>query len=99
MPRQRKHVHVNSPATLASWTGPMRRFDIRWQNFRGLEDTGWIQVKPVTIVLGSNASGKTSLIAPLLILKQTLESAEHSLRLRTQGSLFNEGSFEKLVYE
>lgn len=76
----------------------MQRFDIRWQNFRGLEDTGWIQVKPITIVLGSNASGKTSLIAPLLILKQTLESAEYSLRLRTQGTLFNAGSFENLVF-
>ncbi len=76
----------------------MQRFDIRWQNFRGLEDTGWIQVKPITIVLGSNASGKTSLIAPLLILKQTLESVEYSLRLRTQGTLFNAGSFENLVF-
>jgi hypothetical protein len=76
----------------------MRRFDIRWQNFRSLEDTGWIEVKPLTLVIGSNASGKTSLIAPLLMLKQTLESAEFGLPLRTQGVLFNAGSFENLVF-
>lgn len=75
----------------------MRRFDVRWRDFRSLEDTGWIEIKPITIVIGANASGKTSLIAPLLLLKQTLESADPTLALRTQGRYFNAGSYDNLV--
>ena len=65
----------------------MREFAVRWQNFRSLEDTGWLEIRPITIVLGPNASGKSSLIAPLLVLKQTVESGESSLALKTQGPL------------
>ncbi|MGE0886754.1 MAG: AAA family ATPase [Blastocatellales bacterium] len=34
-----------------------------------------IEVRPLTILAGANSSGKSSLIQPLLILKQTLESS------------------------
>src|SRR6266511_2932022 len=75
----------------------MREFAVRWQNFRSLGDTGWLEIRPITIILGANASGKTSLIAPLLLLKQTLESTESSLALKTQGDLFNAGTYRKLI--
>jgi hypothetical protein len=76
----------------------MRQFQIRWENFRSFEDTGWLEIKPITIVIGANASGKTSLIGPLLMLAQTIESADASLALKTQGDYFNAGSFENLIY-
>ena len=60
-------------------------FRFRWKNFRSLKDTGWIDVKPLTIFIGSNNSGKTSLFNPLLIMKQTIESADLKLPLKTKG--------------
>ena len=50
------------------------KFRFRWKKFRSLEDTKWIDVKPLTIFIGSNNSGKTSLFYPLLILKPNFDS-------------------------
>jgi len=68
-------------------------FQVRWRNFRSFEDTGWLNVRPLTVIIGPNGSGKTSLLAPLLLLKQTLQSADRSLALKTRGELFDAGSF------
>src|SRR5436309_5336604 len=71
---------------------------IRWQNFRSFCDSGWIDLRRITVFLGANASGKTSLLAPLLLLKQTNESRDPALALKTKGRLFNAGSFEDLIH-
>ncbi len=76
----------------------MKRFEIRWKNFRGLKDTNWVQIRPITIVVGANGTGKTSLLAPLLLLKQTFESSDTDLALKTVGSYFNAGSYENLIW-
>ena len=75
----------------------MKEFEVRWKNFRGFKDTKWLTIKPITIIIGANASGKTSLIAPLLLLKQTLESRDTSLSLKTIGEYFNIGTFKDMV--
>jgi predicted ATPase len=77
----------------------MNRFEIRWKNFRGFKDTKWLNIRPITIIIGANASGKTSLIAPLLLLKQTLESSDTTLPLKTIGEYFNAGSFKDMVLD
>ena len=51
-------------------------FEFRWNNFRSIVDSGWVDVRPITIFIGPNSSGKSSLFAPLLLLKQTLESGD-----------------------
>jgi len=71
---------------------------MRWENFRSFADTGWVEVKPITVVIGSNNSGKTSLHAPLLLMKQTVESADPSTALVTAGELVDVGSFEDAVH-
>ena len=76
----------------------MNNFEFRWKNFRSLKDTGWLKVRPITIIIGANASGKTSLIAPLLILKQTIESSDTTLPLKTIGEYCNAGSFKDLIF-
>lgn len=75
----------------------MKRFNIRWKNFRSLEDTGWLEIRPITIVIGPNGSGKTSVLAPLLLLKQTLQSLDLSLPFKSVGEFFNAGSFRDLL--
>lgn len=75
----------------------MRQFEVRWKNFRGLEDTGWIGVRPITILVGPNNSGKSSVLAPLLLLKQTLRSRNPELALQARGELINAGGYRDLV--
>src|SRR5205814_1200192 len=49
---------------------------VRWKNFRAFADTNWIVIKPLTILIGPNNAGKTSMTAPLLLMSQTLWSKD-----------------------
>lgn len=74
-------------------------YQIRWKNFRGFKDTGWITIKPITMLIGANNSGKSSLIAPLLLLKQTLSSRGDAISpLVTRGNLIDVGSYKDFVF-
>ncbi len=42
--------------------------------FKSIRDEIKLEIKPLTILAGANSSGKSSLIQPLLLLKQTYES-------------------------
>ena len=44
------------------------------KNFRLIEDSGVVQLKPITAFLGKNSCGKSSFVRLLPLLKQTLES-------------------------
>ena len=46
------------------------------QNFKSWQDTGNIDLRPITGFFGPNSSGKTSLLQLLLLLKQTAASAD-----------------------
>ena len=46
---------------------------IRVERLRCLGDTGYIQLKPITVLLGENSSGKSSFLRILPLLKQSLE--------------------------
>ncbi|MGA9875166.1 MAG: AAA family ATPase [Solirubrobacteraceae bacterium] len=72
-------------------------FAVRWRDFRAYEDTGWVSLKPLTLLLGANSAGKSSLIAPLLLLKQSLESRTGTNGLLTKGDLIDVGIFEDFV--
>lgn len=49
---------------------------LKIQNFKAWRDPPPIDLKPLTLVLGTNSAGKTSLLQPLLLLKQTVESPD-----------------------
>src|SRR5436305_454477 len=70
---------------------------IRWQNFRGFSDTGWLTLPPLTILIGPNNSGKTSILAPLLLMNQTMQSRDASSPLVSRGRLFDAGTFQNLL--
>jgi hypothetical protein len=55
-----------------------------------------VDIKPVTILIGLNSSGKSSFLHLLEILKQTAQ-ASHLGGLVTQGPLLNLGSFDDVV--
>jgi predicted ATPase len=43
--------------------------------FKSIADEQSIEVRPLTILAGANSSGKSSIMQPLLLLKQTLEAS------------------------
>lgn len=49
---------------------------LRAQKFKSWLDTGPIRLAPITGLFGTNSSGKTSILQLLLLLKQTVESAD-----------------------
>lgn len=74
---------------------------LRLTNFKAWKDTGDVALKPVTMLLGTNSSGKSTLIQSLLLLKQTVQSPDRTVHLNLGGDevndLFNFGSFEDVL--
>ena len=46
---------------------------IRLQNFMAFKDTGWLELRPVTLLFGCNSSGKSVITRSLLLLRQSLD--------------------------
>jgi len=69
---------------------------IRLQNFRSLVDTTALPIRPISVLLGQNSSGKSTLVRSLPLLKQ-------GLGVRAQGpflwlgQLVDFGSFDETV--
>jgi predicted ATPase len=72
---------------------------IRWKNFKAFKDTGWIDLKPITFLIGPNATGKTTIFQPLLLLSQTLKSPDLQAPLLTSGDLVKVGTYKDMVYK
>ncbi len=76
---------------------------LKLSNFKAWQDTGDIDLKPVTMLLGTNSSGKSSLIQSLLLLKQTIQSPDRSIHLNLGGDeindLFNFGDFDNILHQ
>ncbi len=74
---------------------------LRLKNFKAWKETGELPLKPVTMLLGTNSSGKSSLIQSLLLLKQTVQSPDRSIHLNLGGDevndLFNFGDFDNVL--
>lgn len=70
------------------------------KNFKAWRDTGEIKLAPVNLLLGTNSSGKSSLIQSLLLLKQTAESLDRTIHLNLGGDdndYFNFGRFDDVL--
>src|SRR2546421_8246945 len=52
---------------------PITRIDVR--GFKSINQEQSIEIRPLTILAGANSSGKSSMMQPLLLLKQTLEAS------------------------
>ncbi len=48
--------------------------EIKVAGFKSISDEQSIEIRPLTILAGANSSGKSSIIQPVLLLKQTLEA-------------------------
>lgn len=76
--------------------------ELRLRNFKTWRETGAISLKPVTMLLGTNSSGKSTLIQSLLLLKQTVQSSDRTVHLNLGGDevndIFNFGCFDDVLY-
>jgi len=74
---------------------------VRLQNFKSWQETGSVRLAPLTCFFGTNSSGKSSLLQMLLLLKQTKESSDRSLILRTDwdnNAYINMGTIQELLH-
>lgn len=69
---------------------------LRIRNLRCLEDTGVVEIRPITILLGQNSSGKSTFLRTLPLLRQTVEARTRS-PLLWFGRLVDFGDFKDAV--
>ena len=73
---------------------------LRIQNFKGWQDTGKIDMAPITLFFGANSSGKSSIGQFLMMLKQTVESPDRKVVFYPggQNSAVQLGSYQEMVF-
>jgi predicted ATPase len=78
---------------------------LRIKNFKAWGDQLWepgLRLAPVTLLLGPNSAGKTSILQTPLVLKQTFESPDRSLEINTGGQvtdLVDVGTAESVLFD
>ena len=76
---------------------------LRLTNFKAWKVIDDMDLKRVTMLLGTNSSGKSTLIQSLLLLKQTVLSPDRTVHLNLGGDeindLFHFGGFEDVLHQ
>ena len=67
------------------------------QGFKSLARESRIEIRPLTILAGANSAGKSSIMQPLLLLKQTLQATYDPGPLLLNGPNTKHTSFDQLV--
>ncbi len=71
--------------------------EIQVAGFKSISDEQRIEIRPLTILAGANSSGKSSVMQPLLLLKQTLEAPYDAGPLLLNGPNVKFTSAEQLL--
>jgi hypothetical protein len=74
---------------------------IELRNFRAFRDGTVLPFSPLTLILGSNSAGKSSLLSALLLMKQTIEDPSFGVQipiLRLNGTRIDAGNYRDIVY-
>ena len=67
------------------------------RGFKSLAHESRIEIRPLTILAGANSAGKSSMMQPLLLLKQTLQASYDAGPLLLNGPNARHTSFDQLV--
>lgn len=74
---------------------------LQLKNVKAWRDSGPIRLAPVAMLLGTNSSGKSTLLQSLLLLKQTVASPDRTIHLNLGGDevsdFFNFGDFDNVL--
>jgi predicted ATPase len=73
---------------------------LRIQNFKAWRDTGPVRLAPLTVIFGTNSSGKSSIGHLLMALKQTAQISDRkrALHLGNEDALIDLGTFEDCLF-
>ncbi len=66
-------------------------------NYKAFENLD-IKIRPITLILGPNNSGKSSILSALRVLVQTLESRDPDVPLLLNGIMGDLGTYKDIVY-
>lgn len=83
---------TDRPPNLPDW---MTGLAVR--GFKSIRDECRIEIEPLTILAGANSAGKSSIVQPLLLLKQTLEATYDPGALLLDGPNVRFTSAEQLL--
>ena len=72
---------------------------LRIKNFKCLQDTGELDIRPLTFLVGPNSSGKSSILQVLLMLRQTVDSTDPNVPLATSNGWIEMGAYPDFVYK
>ena len=75
-----------------------RSYSIRVKNFKSLSDSGYVDIKPLTLLFGPNNSGKSSFLQLLYILKESSENNDNASPLLLNNRFVKLGTFEDIVF-
>lgn len=64
-----------------------------------MADETKLEIRPLTIIAGANSSGKSSVMQPLLLLKQTLASPSDSESLQIAGPNVAFTNYKQMLYQ
>lgn len=70
---------------------------IKIRNLRSLKDTGYIDIKPLTVLVGKNSSGKSTFLRFFPLMKQTLSTKKNEPVLWYSKEQVDFGSFEESI--
>lgn len=71
---------------------------LRIVNFKCFSDTGPLEIRPLTLLVGPNSSGKSSLLQVLLALRQTVDSTDIENPLAANDGWVKLGSYSDFVH-
>lgn len=71
---------------------------ISCKNFKSLKNLNDIEIKPITILCGSNSCGKSSMLESILLLKQTVRNMNSANGIVFNGDYMHLGDFENVVF-
>ena len=68
------------------------------KNVRSFKDLKDLEIKPITILCGTNSSGKSTILKSLLLWKQTLENLANTVGFLLNGRYTNLGTPDNLLH-
>ncbi|WP_260451709.1 AAA family ATPase [Listeria booriae] len=71
---------------------------IRMKNFRSFKDTGFIELSPLTVFVGKNGVGKSSLLRFFPLIQQTLSTSTNEPILWYSKNSVDFGGFQQSIY-
>lgn len=73
--------------------------ELRIKNFKGIKEFQYEDIKPITLLSGTNSGGKTSFIQSLLMIKQTIDFGNADSPIVLNGYFTRLGMFKNVVHK